>query len=130
MKVEDKKETPVKCPDWCREPEGHGNDRPMRFHYGAQVWVYPGTHPDEAYTGNAVRVRPVMETAWGKDDPPAVTFTASAEDASSVDISPKGARVIASVIEILSSATPEQHKEYVAGIRAAAAAIEPEAEAG
>jgi hypothetical protein len=111
------------CPKWCKQEPEHNQGDYLRFHWGSHAGVYPnGGITDH------VRVDAYMETAAGKDRPATVSFGAvfEGQDPAYTDLPPKGARVIASVIEILSEATPQQQKEYAAGIRAAADAIEAE----
>jgi len=127
MQVENEKETPVKCPEWCTTEAEHDPDGYMRFHWGPRTSVYPKG------IGEPVRVRvsAYMESVKEKADPAVVLFGANpdGEKCSFAGVAPKDARVLASVIEILSGATPEQQREYAAGARAAADAIEIEPEA-
>jgi len=100
----------------------------MQFHWGPVSSVYPQGPGERA----GVRVSAYMETSAGNRAPATVLFGANpdGEKCSFAGVTPRDARVLASVIEILSDATPQQHKEYAAGAREAAAAIEAEAEAG
>jgi hypothetical protein len=118
-----------KCPDWCEKGAEHDPDGFAQFHWGVRTRVNPHGPGDPS----TARVDAYMETFGGKDSPPAVSFGATVpgqEGMSFADLPAKDARAVASVIQVLADATPEQHAEYVAGIRAAADAIEPEPEAG
>jgi hypothetical protein len=118
-----------KCPDWCEKETEHDPDGFAQFHWGMRTRINLGGPGDPS----CVRVDAYMETFNGKDSPPTVSFGASLpgqEDMSFADLAAKDARTLASVIQVLADANPEQRTEYVAGIRAAADAIEPEAEAG
>lgn len=118
----------TECPKWCEDEPEHDQGHIMRFHWGSRTAVYPNGMgvPDR------VRVGAYMETFAGKDRPAAVSFGAASGDQehmSFAHLTAGDARVLASVIEILSGATPEQHEEYAAGARSAAHAIENEPEA-
>jgi len=118
-----------KCPDWCEKETDHRPGSYIQFHWGRHTVIDPRGVIDPS----RIRVDAYMETVNGKDRPPAVSFGAHLPDQENMafaDIPANDARTLASVIELLAGATPEQHAEYVAGIRAAADAIEPEPEAG
>lgn len=114
-----------KCPEWCTEEAGHDQDAFTRLHWGTRTAVYPNG------IGEPTRVS--VTALAGDRRSPEVCFHAvplRQDRITSLGTTPETARVIASVIEVLSDATPGQHKEFAAGIRSAAAAIENEPEAG
>jgi hypothetical protein len=112
------------CPDWCTGEPGHDQDAFIRLHWGTRTTVYPNG------IGEPTRVS--VTALAGDRRSPEVCFHAvpqGQDRITSLGTSPETARVIASVIEVLADATPGQHQEFAVGIRSAAAAIEPEAEA-
>jgi hypothetical protein len=111
------------CPPWCvidhQKDQGGG----LRF-----------THHSDAATfisstrGGCVGVGRVQADL--RAGSPKVSVTSSSEDPGALWLEPRNAVKLAGVIEALAGATLEQHREFAAAVRAAAALIEAESGTG
>ena len=112
---------PPECPDWCTSEHRPGEY--MSFHWGPRTAVHPkGTgDPDR------VSVTPFHATGSSLPDLPEVNLCSTVGDeCTHLGMTPRGARIIAEIIDTLSRATPGQQREYAEGIRASAQSVEME----
>jgi hypothetical protein len=108
------------CPPWC--VIDHQKDQGgVRFTHHSDAATFISTR--EGGHASAGRVQ-------GSSGSPKVSVTSSSEDPGALWLEPRDAVKLAGVIEALAGATLEQHREFAAAVRAAAALIEAESGTG